>query len=75
MSVNKLLKNMAAKEGTTVEEIRKEMQNAIDAGFANPDPAVKAKWADMWGEGKKPTVDEFIRRMYEIGTEVSEEEN
>lgn len=75
MSVNKLLKNMAQKEGTSVEEIRKEMQKAIDAGFDNPDPAVRAKWTEMWGEGKKPTVDEFIRKMYKVGAELSDDEN
>lgn len=75
MSVNKLLKNMAAKEGTTVEKIREEMQKAIDAGYGNPDPAVKAKWTEMWGEGRKPTVDEFIRRMYHISTELSEDQD
>lgn len=74
MSVNKLLKSMAEKEGTSVEEIRKEMQNAIDAGFANTDPAVKAKWTEMWGEGRKPTVDEFICKMYKVGAGRSDDE-
>ena len=35
-----LLEQVAKKNHTTVEEVYKEMQIAIDAGFDNPDPEI-----------------------------------
>ena len=33
------------------EEVRREMQIAIDAGFDNPDPAVQEEWKKMTIKG------------------------
>ena len=35
-----IYEKIAEKYNTTPEEVRREMQIAIDAGFDNPDPAV-----------------------------------
>ena len=36
-----IYEKIAKKYNTTPEEVRREMQIAIDAGFDNPDPAVQ----------------------------------
>ena len=36
-----IYEKIAEKYNTTPEEVRREMQIAIDAGFDNPDPAVQ----------------------------------
>ena len=36
-----IYETIAEKYNTTPEEVRREMQIAIDAGFDNPDPAVQ----------------------------------
>ncbi len=45
---------------TTPEEVRREMQIAIDAGFDNPDPAVQEEWKKMTLKGDRPTPEEVI---------------
>ena len=45
---------------TTPEEVRREMQIAIDAGFDSPDPAVQEEWKKMTLKGDRPTPEEVI---------------
>lgn len=54
------LQEVAAYNNTTVEEVRKEIMIAMEAGRNNPDPAVQALWAQIPHEGDKPTPEEFI---------------
>ena len=42
------------------EEVRREMQIAIDAGFDNPNPAVQEEWKKMTLKGDRPTPEEVI---------------
>lgn len=42
-----IYEKIAEKYNTTPEEVRREMQIAIDAGFDNPDPAVQEEWKKM----------------------------
>ena len=44
MRVKTIYEKIAEKYNTTPEEVRREMQIAIDAGFDDPDPAVQAEW-------------------------------
>ena len=46
---------------TTPEEVRREMQIAIDTGFDNPDPAVQEEWKKMTLKGERPTPEEVIK--------------
>ena len=46
-----IYEKIAEKYNTTPEEIRREMQIAIDAGFDNPDPAVQEEWKKMTLKG------------------------
>ena len=50
-----IYEKIAEKYNTTPEEVRREMQIAIDAGFDNPDPAVQEEWKKMTLKGDRPT--------------------
>ena len=51
-----IYEKIAEKYNTTPEEVRREMQIAIDAGFDNPDPAVQEEWKKMTLKGDRPDV-------------------
>ncbi len=55
-----IFERIAAKHNTTVEEVRREMEATIRAGFNNPDPKVQAQWAKIPRKGDIPTPDELI---------------
>ena len=40
----KAIRDLAKQNGVSEDKIREEMVAAIDAGFTNPDPSVKAFW-------------------------------
>ena len=45
--INAIISYIAKQEGVTEQEAIDEMQSAIDEGYNNPDPAVRAYWAAM----------------------------
>ena len=51
---------LAAQKVVSTEEIRREIQIAIDAGMANQDPNVQAYWKKMLHKGVKPTPEDVI---------------
>ncbi len=51
---------IAAKNGVTEEEVRKEMTIAIESGYNNPDPAVQAYWRSTPFHSRKPSIEEFL---------------
>ena len=55
-----LLEAVAKQNNTTVEEVYKEMQIAIDAGFDNPDPEVQKMWRQIPFKGERPTPEDVI---------------
>ena len=54
------IKQLAKSHGVSEAEVRAEMEEAMRAGMANPDPAVQARWASIQWRGETPTVEEFI---------------
>lgn len=59
INIEKILKKIAKKHRTTPENVRMELEQLIDKGWANPDPVIHARWL-LIGKGKKPTVHELI---------------
>mgnify|MGYP003249892303 CR=1 FL=1 len=59
----KILAKIAENNGTTPEEVRRDMQAAIDAAFDNHDASAQPLWDMMIFEGKRPTPEEFILRV------------
>ena len=52
--------SVAEEHGTTEQEVREEMMNAMRAGMDNPDPKIRAMWDAIPRVGPEPTVEEFI---------------
>lgn len=55
-----ILRKIARENGTTPEQVRRDMQAAIDAGFDNPDPAVQAAWRGIPYKGERPTAEDVV---------------
>lgn len=55
-----ILKHVAEQNGTTLDDVRQEMQAAIDAAWENPDGAELQH--QLFPDGK-PTPEEFIRTL------------
>ncbi len=63
INVERAMRQIAIKEGITVEDVRKEMIRAMLIGFYNPDPAIREKWRKIPHKGETPTPEEFIKYM------------
>ncbi|MHB8061773.1 MAG: hypothetical protein ACYDG2_03930 [Ruminiclostridium sp.] len=51
---------LAARDGVSVGYVRTEIQTAIDAGMANPDPRIQAFWKAVPHNGERLTPEDFI---------------
>lgn len=62
MSMRKVYRKVARKYGVTVEEVKREMQSAIDETYNSPNhnDITKAHQDKVQRNGEVPTVDEFI---------------
>lgn len=60
MNTKEIFEKVAKQNHTTPEEVRAEIQKAIDAGFDNPDPKIQEEWKKMKIKGKRPTPEEAI---------------
>ena len=57
--VTRAFLEIARRENITIEEVRDEIQLAIDAAMNNPDPKVIKQWKDIKFKGDKPTPEEI----------------
>ena len=51
---------IAREEGISVDEVRCEIQKAIDDAMQSDDPAVQAYWKKIKYKGEKPTLEEVV---------------
>lgn len=51
---------IARAHGTTPQQVRLSMQQALDEGRRNPDPAIQSMWHSIPSKGGTPTLDEVI---------------
>jgi len=56
----KALRQIAEKEGVSVEEVRREIEIAINAARENPDANIQAFWKHIPRKGEWPTPEEVI---------------
>lgn len=56
----KILQDIARREGISVSEVEREMQRAIDEGFDNSSEEERQAWARIPCKGERPTVEEVI---------------
>jgi len=60
MRARSAIKEIAKREGKSIEEIRAAIQESMDAAMASQDPAVQDMWKKIPCVGEKPTPEEFI---------------
>ena len=60
ISAEQALQEVALRHGTTIEEVRKEIKIAMLAGMSNTNPAVQAKWREIFTADGVPTPEELI---------------
>lgn len=60
VQIQKIIAQIARREGITEAEVRRAMQEALQAGFRNPDPAIQAAWRQVPMKGNSPRPEEFI---------------
>ncbi len=56
----KMIQELAKSEGIAEEEMRMEMEKAIETGFSNQDPTVKKIWRASPFRDNRPSLEEFI---------------
>ena len=59
------LRQIAEREGTTVDAVREEIRAAIAMGRNDPSPAARAFWQSFPCEGSEPTPEEVILHLAE----------
>lgn len=60
---DRILVQIAEREHVTVQEVRDEMQAAIEEAQQSSDPAIQALWASIPRKGTALTLEEFISYM------------
>ena len=60
LSAKRAIAEVARQEGTTVEDVRAAMAEAIEEACRSPDPLVQARWARIPRKGEIPTPEELI---------------
>ena len=63
MNLNKILEQIAIKNGVSDEQVLKDIQEAFDEGWNNSDKKVQAFWRKIPTKHKKPTLEEVILYM------------
>lgn len=68
MNLEALYQQIATAEGITPEEVRAEMQNALNLAWARRDKtaAMKKRQAAVPHKGEAPTVEEFLEYAAEV---------
>ncbi|WP_313181522.1 sporulation initiation factor Spo0A [Lacrimispora sp.] len=61
--IDKILKQVAINNGVSVEEVRKEIENAINMGKNNADPLIQRQWEMMGLKDKIATPELVIRKL------------
>lgn len=59
----KIYRQLAKKHGVTAEEIRRDMQSALNAAYESPSRTAETVWAQsaVLRGGNVPTPEEFLR--------------
>lgn len=57
---NQVFGTIAAREGVSVEKVKRDILFAMEVGVANPDPEVKSIWKSIPCGGEKPTPEELL---------------
>lgn len=59
----RILQQLASTGQVSAQELRQQMQQAMEEALQNPDPAVQAMWARVPKQGRQPTLEEFMDHL------------
>ena len=59
----RVLQMIAAQNGMKVKDAEQEMMTAIRMAMASPDPQIKARWKQIFPDGKEPDLETFLTFM------------
>ena len=71
--LTEVLQQIADNKDCEVEDVRREMQLAIDAAQKDTDPKIRALWESFPHEGDKVTPEDVVAFMY--GVLMDEDDN
>ena len=60
-----IIERVAKEHNESLEDVRREMEYAVDQAFSNNDPKVQSKLNEYFPNGK-PTVEEFIEKISNV---------
>ena len=60
MNIKQVLEAVAKRDNVSVEDVYRNIQDAIDLAFNNPDPEIHKLWLQVPFAGERPTPEEFI---------------
>ena len=63
MNTNDIFERVAKKHGKTRDEVYADIQEAIDAAYADPDLIARAEWKKMNIKGERPTPEEVLEYL------------
>lgn len=66
INASKAIQKLARRENISVQEVRAEMEKAIQAAYDNPEQEIRDFWKQIPRKGEIPTPEEFITYMAEI---------
>ena len=58
--IKRSLVSVAKQNGVSVDEVKREIQKAIDLGLTNPNSHIQALWKYIPRAGERPTPEEVI---------------
>ena len=61
--IAEILRRVAAQNGCSAEEVYAEIRKAIDAAAEAHDALSAALWAQLFGDNKRPGVEEFLAAL------------
>jgi len=60
MKFEKIIQQVAREHGVTTAEVKKDMQEAIQAAMASSDPSVQAEWKSISPSEAEPSIEELL---------------
>ena len=58
-----VLEIIGKQNGIPKEQVREQMQLAMEEGMQNPDPLVQEQWRKIPRKGTQPTLEEFVEYL------------
>jgi len=60
MKAKKAIEQVALKNGVSVSQVRRDIREALNEGWNNPDFTVQRYWRSIPSKHEKPTIEEVI---------------